>query len=119
MVLGHGRGKARIERSNLHGAALFFVFCGYLKTAQVDHQRHLLVQPVFLILPHPAITALYLTLVLHASVMDLVLQASMTLKDIIGFLAGLNASVPLITTIAQEIISSDIIHRYLSPLLIL
>ncbi|KAF8415152.1 cyclin-like protein, partial [Boletus edulis BED1] len=79
-----------------------------------------------------AITALYLTLVLHAPTRDLVLQksssntsndahanplrrssrqasnASMESKkpqDIIGFFAGLNVSMSLVATIAQEIIS--------------
>ncbi|KAG6375238.1 cyclin-like protein [Boletus reticuloceps] len=79
-----------------------------------------------------AITALYLTLVLHAPTRDLVLQksssntsndahanplrrssrqasnASMESKkpqDIVGFFAGLNVSMSLVATIAQEIIS--------------
>jgi len=79
-----------------------------------------------------AITALYLTLVLHAPTRDLVLQKSSpnlandphasTLRrssrqasassteskkqqDIIGFFAGLNVSMSLVSTIAQEMIS--------------
>ena len=79
-----------------------------------------------------AITALYLTLVLHAPTRDLVLQkssanlpndahtsplrrssrqastSSMESKkpqDIIGFFAGLNVSMSLVSTIAQEMIS--------------
>ena len=79
-----------------------------------------------------AITALYLTLVLHAPTRDLLQQKSVanlpsdahasTLRrssrqasttsieskkpqDIIGFFAGLNVSMPLVATIAQEMIS--------------
>ncbi|KAI9460408.1 cyclin-like protein [Boletus coccyginus] len=79
-----------------------------------------------------AITALYLTLVLHAPTRDLVLQKSSSnlandahanplrrssrqasilsteskkQQDIIGFFAGLNVSMSLVSTIAQEMIS--------------
>ncbi|KAF8128235.1 cyclin-like protein [Boletus edulis] len=138
-----GTGEGRLELSDDalqiawygHLIPFFFFRCGqYSKTTFRSIINDTYRSDLCLLYPPHllAITALYLTLVLHAPTRDLVLQksssntsndahanplrrssrqasnASMESKkpqDIVGFFAGLNVSMSLVATIAQEIIS--------------
>lgn len=123
-----------MTHSNLHGTATFGLYPQIVLKATFRSIINDTYKSDLCLLYPPhllAITALYLTLVLHGPTRDIVLQKSSPNpndahanplrrssrqashssieskkpQDIIGFFAGLNVSMSLVATIAQEIIS--------------